>query len=87
LERYGGLVNLANMFDPDRIVLTGFLARFMDLDGDRLLSSMAASVVTRITRPELVAGVIERPVLIGAAEQAFAGLFGNPRLPQVANWA
>jgi predicted NBD/HSP70 family sugar kinase len=75
-----GLTDLANLFAPDHIVLSGLLAELLRAAPDPIRRGLEASVVARTHAPEVVAGTVPSPVLVGASEQAFAPLLDNPRL-------
>jgi predicted NBD/HSP70 family sugar kinase len=72
--------NFVNMFDPEIVILGGFLAsllsvgreRLTDAVGLRSMSSMGHSV--RIEK----ASLRSRIIMVGAAELAFAGLLDDP---------
>ena len=71
-----------NVFDPELIVLGGFLGALHALDPERLprlvaAQALAASAETpRIVRAELGSDIL----MIGAAELAFGPLLASPRL-------
>ncbi|MEE2568578.1 ROK family transcriptional regulator [Pseudarthrobacter sp. J64] len=74
------LTNLVNIFNPDMIVLGGFLGALYSQDPDRLASAVAAGTIgglgagVRIRRAVLGSELL----LVGAAELAFAALLANP---------
>lgn len=74
------LAILTNLFDPDRVALSGVLGEYLRIAPDRILAELTASVVARTQSPAVVAGSVASPVLIGAAEQAFGRLLAQPRL-------
>ena len=67
-------------FDPELVLLGGFLGSLFDADPERLRSSVAAasfsaiSAGVRIERAELRANL----VMVGAADLAFAPLLADP---------
>ncbi|MFD2467535.1 ROK family protein [Amycolatopsis silviterrae] len=74
------LASLANLFDPDCVVLSGLLGEYLRIAPERVHGELRASVVARTQSPKVVAGSVASPVLIGAAEQAFGRLLAEPRL-------
>ncbi len=71
------LVNFVNVFDPQVIVLGGFLGDLFDYDGDRLAESVnnaalggGVTIRRAALGPELL--------LVGAAELVFQPLLGSP---------
>ncbi|WP_162834427.1 ROK family protein [Amycolatopsis circi] len=74
------LASLTNLFDPDRVVVSGLLGEYLRIAPDRIHAELTASVVARTQSPTVVAGSVASPVLIGAAERAFERLLAYPRL-------
>ncbi|WP_093575281.1 ROK family transcriptional regulator [Amycolatopsis rubida] len=74
------LASLANLFDPDRMVLSGVLGEYLRVAPGRIHEELAASVVARAQAPAVVAGTVAGPVLSGAVEHAFGPLLACPRL-------
>ncbi|MEU5695791.1 ROK family protein [Actinosynnema sp. NPDC020468] len=74
------LVGLTNLFSPDRIVLSGLLATLFRAAPTLIRQGLRTSVVARAHAPEVVAGTVPGPVLVGASERAFSALLTNPRL-------
>ena len=75
-----GLGNFVNIFNPNAIVLDGFLASLFAFDGERLLdgiraSSLAASSERLIIRPGQLGSNL---LMIGGAELAFSDLLNYP---------
>jgi predicted NBD/HSP70 family sugar kinase len=72
--------NFVNMFDPEIVILGGFLASLLSVGRERLadavrlrsMSSMGHSVVIE------KASLRSRIIMVGAAELAFAGLLDDP---------
>jgi predicted NBD/HSP70 family sugar kinase len=75
-----GLASLINLTDPDRIVLSGSLARYASLAPDTLAASLAArSFLSHADAVPIVAGELPDAPLLGAADQAFQPLLDDPR--------
>ncbi|GAA2800763.1 ROK family transcriptional regulator [Saccharopolyspora taberi] len=75
-----GLAGLTTVLDPDRIVLTGFLARLLAAETELLESeTRRLSLVARAGRARLVSGALDAPVLTGAADRAFESLLADPQ--------
>ncbi|MFB9932249.1 ROK family protein [Amycolatopsis halotolerans] len=74
------LASLTNLFDPDRVALSGVLGEYLRIAPDRIQAELAASVVARTQSPVVAAGSVASPVLIGAAERAFGRLLAEPGL-------
>jgi len=74
------LGSMVTIFNPDLIVLGGFLGSLLDAEPDRLLRIVAQEslapqyAAVRITRPELRDDIL----LVGAAELAFGALLRDP---------
>ncbi len=74
------LGSMVTIFNPDLIVLGGFLGSLLDAEPERLLRIVAQEslaphyAAVRITRPELGDDIL----LVGAAELAFAALLRDP---------
>ncbi|WP_167336178.1 ROK family protein [Amycolatopsis alba] len=79
------LASLTNLFDPDRVALSGLLGEYLRIAPDRIHAELEASVVARTQSPEVVVGSVASPVLIGAAEQAFGRLLATPCLMATAS--
>ncbi len=76
-----GLTGLVNLLDPDRIVLLGVHRELARQRHDQLLARIRAeALVAQTTEISLVAGALDEPVLIGAAERVLEPLLRNPRL-------
>ncbi len=75
------LSNLVNVFNPEVIVLGGFLGALFAADGDRLSAAVATAPISglgaevRLARAALGAELL----LVGAAEAVFAGVLAEPR--------
>jgi predicted NBD/HSP70 family sugar kinase len=75
-----GLASLINLTDPDRIVLSGNLARYAALAPDTLAASVAArSFLSHADVVPIVVGELPDAALLGAADQAFQPLLDDPR--------
>jgi predicted NBD/HSP70 family sugar kinase len=75
-----GLASLINLTDPDRIVLSGSLARYAALAPSTLAGSLAArSFLSHADQVPIVAGELPDAALLGAADQAFQPLLDDPR--------
>jgi predicted NBD/HSP70 family sugar kinase len=75
-----GLASLINLTDPDRIVLSGSLARYAALAPATLAGSLAArSFLSHADQVPIVAGELPDAALLGAADQAFQPLLDDPR--------
>lgn len=76
-----GLTGLVNLVNPDRIALLGVHRELVRQRHDELLSRIRSeALVAHTAEISLVAGSLEEPVLIGAAERALEPLLRNPRL-------
>ncbi|WGD37193.1 ROK family transcriptional regulator [Lysinibacter sp. HNR] len=75
-----GISNFVNMFDPELVVLGGFLGSLLTVGRERLAQAVSVRSLSsvghevRIERSELRS----RLMLVGAAELAFAGLLSDP---------
>jgi predicted NBD/HSP70 family sugar kinase len=81
-----GLANIVNCFNPDMVVLGGFLADVFETAGTVVTSQMRAGLVTQAQMEvELVMpGLGRDAVLIGAAEVALEPVLDDPaRIPAV----
>ena len=75
-----GLASLINLTDPDRIVLSGSLARYASLAPGTLSESLAArSFLSHADPVPIVASELPDAPLLGAADQAFQPLLDDPR--------
>ncbi|QUH05945.1 ROK family protein [Saccharopolyspora erythraea] len=75
-----GLAGLATVLDPDRIVLTGFLAELLAAEPGVLTEELHRfSLVARTRRLRPVPGALAEPALTGAADRAFAPLLRAPQ--------
>jgi predicted NBD/HSP70 family sugar kinase len=75
-----GLASLINLTDPDRIVLSGSLARYASLAPSTLSGSLAArSFLSHADGVPIVAGELPDAPLFGAADRAFQPLLDDPR--------
>jgi predicted NBD/HSP70 family sugar kinase len=74
------LANAINVFNPERVVLGGFLATLLELNAPGLIGGVEALTVpaAREGVEILPAALGEDRLLIGAAELAFAPLLGDP---------
>lgn len=76
-----GLSTLINVLNPDRVVLTGFLAELHRASGGHIDREVARrSIVARAGRTTIVAGALPHPALHGAAELALGPLLSDPSL-------
>ena len=76
-----GLTGLVNLINPDRIVLTGLHREILRQQHNRIIASIRGNaLVAQATELSIVAGTLDEPVLLGAAERAFESLLRNPRL-------
>jgi predicted NBD/HSP70 family sugar kinase len=75
-----GVGVLATIFNPQMVVLSGFLASLFQFDSDRLLEVIRLSTLQSAHDSLLVrTGELgTRAVLVGAAELAFSNLLDNP---------
>lgn len=75
-----GIGALVTVFNPDTVILGGFLGSLRKFDSGGLLAALRASSLTasneRLVIAECALG--SSAVLVGAAELAFAPLIGNP---------
>ncbi len=74
------LAILTNLFDPERVVLSGLLGQYLSIAPRRIHAELSVSVVARARSRVVIAGSLANPVLIGAAQQAFTRLLARPRL-------
>jgi predicted NBD/HSP70 family sugar kinase len=75
-----GLASLINLTDPDRIVLSGSLARYASLAPRTLSESLAArSFLSHADPVRIVPSELPDAPLLGAADQAFQPLLDDPR--------
>jgi predicted NBD/HSP70 family sugar kinase len=75
-----GLASLINLTDPDRIVLSGSLARYASLAPRTLAESLAArSFLSHADPVPIVPSELPDAPLLGAADQAFQPLLDDPR--------
>jgi predicted NBD/HSP70 family sugar kinase len=75
-----GLASLINLTDPDRIVLSGSLARYASLAPRTLSESLAArSFLSHADPVPIVPSELPDAPLLGAADQAFQPLLDDPR--------
>lgn len=76
----GALTNFVNIFNPEIIVLGGFLGSIFALDPERLISAVAKDTIgglgaeVKIKRAVLGSELL----LVGAAELAFSRLISDP---------
>jgi predicted NBD/HSP70 family sugar kinase len=72
--------NFVNMFDPEMVVLGGFLGSLLSVGRERLAEAVSVSSIgslghaVRLERAQLRS----RLMMVGAAELAFAGLLDDP---------
>ncbi|GAA4551705.1 ROK family protein [Amycolatopsis samaneae] len=75
-----GLAGLATVLDPDRIVLTGFLAGLLAAEPDVLTREIhRGSLLARTRGIQPVPGELAEPMLTGAVDHAFAPLLRDPQ--------
>jgi len=69
-----------NIFNPESVVLGGFLAALHEADPDRLRSGVAEASIARLGNKVRIdrAQLRSRLLMIGTAELAFAGLLADP---------
>lgn len=80
-----GLTGLVNLIDPDRIALLGLHRKLARQCHAQLLDRIRAdALVAQPAEIELVPGLLDEPVLIGAAERVFEPVLRNPRLASAA---
>jgi predicted NBD/HSP70 family sugar kinase len=77
------LVDLVSVFNPELVVLGGFLGSLHTAQPDRLTTALAASAFGTLRRPVRIerAQFRSRQLIMGAAEIAFAPVLTNPGLP------
>ncbi|GAA1939157.1 ROK family protein [Amycolatopsis minnesotensis] len=75
-----GLAGLATVLDPDRIVLTGFLADLLAAEPNVLPREIhRGSLIARTRGIQPVPGELAEPMLTGAVDHAFAPLLRDPQ--------
>lgn len=75
-----GLASLVNLTDPDRVVLSGSLARYHRLAPAALAGNLATrSFLSHADPGTIVPGALADAPLLGAAELAFQPLLDDPR--------
>jgi predicted NBD/HSP70 family sugar kinase len=76
-----GVSSLINILNPERIVLTGFLADLYRASAVHIGREVTrTSIVARTGRTRIVTGTLTHPVLHGAAELAAGPLLDDPAL-------
>ncbi|AXH34043.1 ROK family protein [Humibacter sp. BT305] len=75
-----GISNLISVFDPELVVLGGFLGTMFSADPERLRQRVARASFTRLAEGVRIerAELRSRQLLIGAAELAFGPLLDDP---------
>lgn len=76
-----GLTGLVNLVNPDRIALMGLYRELLRQQHSRIIAYIRANALAAQTSElSIVAGTLDEPVLLGAAERAFEPLLRNPHL-------
>ena len=72
--------NFVNMFDPEMVVLGGFLGSLLSVGRERLAEAVSVSSIGSLGHAVLLerAQLRSRLMMVGAAELAFAGLLDDP---------
>lgn len=72
--------NFVNMFDPEMVVLGGFLGSLLSVGRERLVEAVSVSSIGSLGHAVLLerAKLRSRLMMVGAAELAFAGLLDDP---------
>jgi predicted NBD/HSP70 family sugar kinase len=72
--------NFVNMFDPEMVVLGGFLGSLLSVGRERLAEAVSVSSLGTLGHAVLLerAQLRSRLMMVGAAELAFAGLLDDP---------
>ena len=75
-----GISNFVNMFDPEMIVLGGFLGSLLSVGRERLAEAVNVSSMGTLRRTVTIerAMLRSRLMIVGAAELAFASLLEDP---------
>jgi predicted NBD/HSP70 family sugar kinase len=83
-----GLTGLVNLVNPDRIALTGFHRELLRQQRGRLENHIRTeALVAQTSEVALVAGELDEPTLLGAAELSFEPLLRDPRSLRVSGGA
>ena len=75
-----GLANFVNIFNPDAIILDGFLGSLFEFDEQRLVEGIRASSLTASSERLVIRGgkLGSNLLMIGGAELAFSKLLSSP---------